>query len=150
MKTTIFAATFSARTPGKTKGVSARPRKIATSSSASQRLRGRSPESRCLSMAARPPSQQRTPTSVAGAAWLSVGHGIESLRAPEQDRDHEADVREHRHRRREKAGVVRHQADQQRADEAARRRAEAADDDDDEDEHVDRSEERRVGKESRS
>ena len=41
---TTFAATLSALVPGKRNGVKASARTIATSSSASQRLRGRSPE----------------------------------------------------------------------------------------------------------
>src|SRR5436190_12262768 len=123
MKTITLAATLSALVPGKTNGVSASATTIATRTSASQRLRGRSWESKRLSIA--------SPSSSA------VDDRIEALRPPHQHRDHQADAREHRQLRRDEADVVGDQADEQRADQAAERRAEAADDDDDEEQHVD-------------
>src|SRR6185503_6311374 len=118
MKTTILAATSRAFVPLTRKGVKASPTTMTASSAASQTLRGRSCESSRSSMAS------------------AARDRIQALRPPEQDRDHQPDAREHRRLRREEAGVVRHQADEQRADEAAERRAEAADDDD-EDQDVD-------------
>ena len=67
---------------------------------------------------------------------LAVGNGVHALRAPEQNGDHEGDVGKQRHLRRQKAGVVGHQAHQQGPDERTARGAQPADDDDDEDEHV--------------
>src|SRR5436305_3681371 len=122
MKTITLAATLSALVPGKMNGVSASATTIATRTSASQRLRGRSWDRRRLSMRSR---------------RLAVDDRIEALRPPHQHRDHQPDAREHRQLRRDEADVVGHKADEQRADEAADRRAEAADDDDDEEQHVD-------------
>jgi len=62
----------------------------------------------------------------------TVGHGIHALRPPQQDGNHQGDVGEQRHLGCQEAGVVGHQAHQQRADESARGGAEATDDDDDE------------------
>ncbi|EEF22324.1 conserved hypothetical protein, partial [Ricinus communis] len=58
-------------------------------------------------------------------------------RAPQEDGDHQHDVRDERHLRREETGVVGDEGDQQRADEAAADGTEAADDDDDERQHHD-------------
>ena len=49
----------------------------------------------------------------------SVRHRVQALRPPQQHRHHQPDVGEQRHLRRQEAGVVGHQPDQQRADEAA-------------------------------
>src|SRR5471030_908126 len=101
MKTQMRAATFSDLAPGKANGATARPIRIASSRSASQRLRGRSSE--------------RSDFSIASP----LGHGIEALRPPQQDQRYQQDVRAQRHLGCEEADVIRRQADQQRADEAA-------------------------------
>src|SRR5438132_2544891 len=120
MKTRILAATLSALVPGKRNGVSARPSTMTTSSTVSQRLPGR--------------SWERSRFSMSGSS--SVRYRIQPLRPPQQHDHHQPDVREHRDLRREEAGVVGEQPDQQRTDETTQGRAEAADDDDDEDQHV--------------
>ncbi|MNI51406.1 hypothetical protein D3C73_1061340 [compost metagenome] len=58
------------------------------------------------------------------------------MRPPQQNGDHQRDVREQGRLGKQKARVVGHQADQQRADQAADRGPQAADHDDDENQHV--------------
>src|SRR6185369_7445025 len=119
-KTRIFAATFSALTPGTSTGTNASASTSSTSSTASTRLRGKSLERMRLNM-----------------SGPSFAERVDTLRAPQQDGGHEGDVREQRGLGHEEAGVVGHQADQQRADERAAGRAQPSDDQHDEDEHVD-------------